>query len=90
MGWKYLHKELSQHLSQTQAFYYLVHPADFICATEINAKKCNSLERMNVDLSVKMDKLREVFQELKRTKRPVTNMQDLANHAQRQMLLPNA
>jgi hypothetical protein len=80
MGWKTVFKNVRKLLLRHEAFYYLIHPGDFLAPEEQDPAFRHGLVRMNVPLPEKMAFLDEVFALMAASGRPRCTMGELARY----------
>jgi peptidoglycan/xylan/chitin deacetylase (PgdA/CDA1 family) len=77
-GWPFVFRQMERMLDTHKGFYYLLHPADFLGAEDLDKRYNQALYRMNISLKEKIRRLEEVFDRLASSPRPVQTMQELA------------
>ncbi len=70
-------KQLLNYLNKYEYFYYLMHPADLMGPESVKDRK-HTIERMDVGMDVKMQYTTEIFELIKKSKRPIVTMEQLA------------
>lgn len=78
-GWRWFHEALERYAREVPYFYYLMHPADFTGAEDVDSRHRHALERFEVPLPEKLARLRESLQILKASGRPFRRMHELAD-----------
>ena len=78
-GWEYTQKRIKALVNNYPAFYYLIHPADFLGRRDLSENYSHALERMDVPLLEKMERLEQVFECMASSGRPSITMDGLAD-----------
>jgi hypothetical protein len=65
-------------LREQSGFYYLIHPADFLCANDLDQGRNHALHRMDGDLGKKLSQLEKTFSLLDQSTRPVLTLNQIA------------
>ena len=74
-------KKVIHLLKKNPAFYYLIHPADFLGKDDMVPSKKHSLSRMDIAIEEKMGFLEMIFNTLSRSGRKGVTMLELCkNH----------
>jgi peptidoglycan/xylan/chitin deacetylase (PgdA/CDA1 family) len=81
-GWTFARRLVSRLLAGHPAFYYLMHPADFLDQGDLDPGFRHTLERMNVPLKEKLARAEAMFELIQRSGRPVVLMRELADRFQ--------
>lgn len=77
-GWSFARQQIAQLMKEHKAFYYLIHPADFLGTEDMEPRFGHALERMSFPLKKKLSRLEEVFEKLTDSGHPIKTMAELA------------
>ena len=77
-GWDFLHSNISKLLKEHPGFYHLIHPADFLCSSDLDQDQSHALHRMDERLETKLTQLEKVFSLLDQSERPVVTLNEIA------------
>jgi len=77
-GWAFHMRMISSMLKNGGAFYYLMHPADFMGPEDLDGRFSHTLDRMNIPIREKMKRAEEVFAMISGSGRPVVTMGKMA------------
>lgn len=80
LGWDKVKKEIKTLGSKNEGFYYLIHPADFLGPEDLNKEYSMSLARMDFSLEDKLYFIEDILKCIKRTKRPVKTLTEVAEN----------
>ena len=78
MSWKLYEKLLTSCLNQTDAFHYLVHPADLLVKSDLRLNSNMFLERIDIGLDHKMFLLESSIKKIINSGRKIITLNDMA------------
>lgn len=88
-GWEKHYQAVRKLCAARDGFYYLIHPADFLAPEDLSAQHRQHLERMEVPLAEKMQRLEDVFRILSESGREKGTMLQKAQYIGRARAVSN-
>tara|TARA_B100000902_G_C27227889_1_gene873189 strand:- start:915 stop:1364 length:450 start_codon:yes stop_codon:yes gene_type:complete len=85
-GWDFHYKLLQECLDNSEFFYYLIHPGDFLIKEDLDSERKTFLDRIDYSLDYKMDKLDKALRLIKRSGRELVSMEELASISKKKLL----
>ncbi len=77
-GWKFHKRLLEQCLKETDAFYYLIHPADLVVPKDLDNNRKTPWERLAYPREYKIEIMEKAMAIIKSSGRKLVSMQELA------------
>ena len=80
LGWDRAYRTTKELLRTHDAFYYLIHPADFADKLDLTSKYQNSLVRLNIYKDEKIFIFLEVLKMMEASSRSFSTMSELSDY----------